>query len=159
MLENVLKIALRLARCPIRGAGRQLLQVKVSVVFRMTVVATGVSRSILQEDRFDPRFEGLKTKAMRRWRRRLHSGGVRRTAANPGSEYLPFRILLRLPEFTAGVLRVAARLLCQRVKQETAAERITGSHQLGHDFKILVRLCFRPRRIPRQEGLESKARS
>src|SRR6266576_879571 len=129
-----------------------------SLVFRMTVVATGVSRPILQKDRFDPRFEGLETKGMRRRRRRLYSGGVRRTVENPGSEYLPIRILLRLPEFTAGVLRVAARLLCQRVKQETAAERITGSHQLGHDFKILARLCFRPRRIPRQEGLESKAR-
>src|SRR5437016_8735462 len=91
LLENVLKIALRLARCPIRGAGRQLLQVKAPVVFRMTVVATGVSRSILQEDRFDPRFEDLETKGMRRRRRRLHYGGV--TVANPGSEYLPFRIL------------------------------------------------------------------
>src|SRR5204862_8060077 len=112
-----------------------------------------------QEDGFEPRSECLETKGMRRRRRWLHYGGGRRAVADPGSEYLPFRILLRLPEFTAGVLRVAARLLCQRVKQETAAERITGSHQLGHDFKILARLCFRPRRIPRQEGLESKARS
>src|SRR2546430_3469383 len=60
------------------------------------------------------------------------------------------RILLRLPEFTAGVLWVAARLLCQRVNQETAAERITGSHQLGHDFKILARLRSEERRVGKE---------
>src|SRR5437016_2191701 len=126
----------------------------------MTTVAAGVSGPFLQKDRFDARRKGLEAKDVdRRRNRRLRCRGVARTGANPGSEYLPFRILLGLPEFAACVRGVAARFLCQGVKQETAAERSARSHQLGHDFKILTRLLFRPRRIPWQEGLESEARS
>src|SRR4029077_15356822 len=61
-------------------------------------------------------------------------------------------------EFAARVRRVAARFRCQRMKQETATERIAGGHQSGNEFKILPRLLFRPRGIPWQEGLKSKAR-
>src|SRR6266850_3269870 len=106
----------------------------------MTAVAAGVSWPFFQEDRFDSRFECLKTKSIRLRRSRLHSGRIGRTVVNPGSEHLPFRILLRLPEFAARVNSVAARFLCQRMKQETAAERFVGCHQSGNGFKILPRL-------------------
>src|SRR4029077_20953564 len=123
VLENVLKILLRLVRCPIHGPWRLLFKVKASVVFRMAAIAAGVSWPFFQKDRLDVRFEYFETKGVCNWRSRSHRRPVRRTVANPGSEHLPFRILLRLPEFAARVRRVAARFRCQRMKQETATER------------------------------------
>jgi hypothetical protein len=61
VLENVFKIALRLFRGPSRGAWGQFLQVEASVVLRMATVAAGVSRPLLQKDRFDSRFKCLET--------------------------------------------------------------------------------------------------
>ena len=122
----------------------------------MTTVATGVSWPFFQKDGLDLRFERLETKSIRRLGSRLHCRHARRRAADPGGEQLPLWIVLRRPEFAACVRRVAARLLCQRVEQKTALQRIVGSHQLGSEFKILPRLLLGPRGIPRQEGLQSK---
>src|SRR5437868_6219378 len=84
VLENVLKIALRLFRCPICSPWIQLFKVKASVVFRVTPVAAGMSWPFFKEDRLDSRFESLETKGVDRRRSRLNRRRTRRTVANPG---------------------------------------------------------------------------
>src|SRR6266850_1162424 len=158
MLENVLKITLRLVFCPARGPRRQLLEVKTSVVFGMTAIAAGVPRPRFQKDRFDFHLEDMKIKSIRSRRNRLRWRRARRRAANPGSEHLPFRVGLRLPEFAACVCPVATSFLCQRVEQQAASLRISWSNQLRGEFKILPRLLLGPGRIARQEGLQVEAR-
>src|SRR6266705_4197250 len=110
---------------------------KRPVCENVTPIAAGVARSFLQENWLDLSSKKLEikgvgcvgTRCCLRGRSRL--GAV----ADPIGKYFPLRITLRSPELASRMAGIAACLLCQRVQQQAALQRIGGCNQLRDDFE------------------------
>src|SRR5207244_239630 len=98
---------------------------KRPVCENVTPVAAGVARSFLQENWLDFSFKKLEIKGV--GRRYCLSGRSRFGAvADPIGKYFPLRITLRSPELASRMAGIAACLLCQRVQQQAALQRVGG---------------------------------
>src|SRR5438094_574781 len=59
----------------------------------------------------------------------------------------PLRVVLRFPEFAAGVRRITTCLWRQRMKEQAAFQRFCRCNQLGDNLEVLARLLLGPSRI------------
>src|SRR5215467_7443373 len=101
---------------------------KRPVCENVTPVAAGVARSFLQENWLDFSSKELEVKGVSCTGTRCCLGGRSHlaAAADPISKYFPLPITLRSPELASCIGGIAACLLCQRVKQQAALQRLGG---------------------------------
>ena len=79
--------------------------------------------------------------------------------SNPIGDHFPFRIILRTPEFSSGMNRIASGLVRERMKQQRTFQRILRRDQSGDHFKVSAGLFVAPRRAARREPLQPHARN
>src|SRR5262245_56908425 len=100
-----------------------------------------VRRALLEEDRLDASAVELEVEAGCAGRRagRLCGAGL-----DPRDERLEFSIALRLPVLPAGMERIAAGLLGERMHQQAAGHRIAGHDDSLPRLEVLPRLLDVP---------------
>src|SRR6266550_2163537 len=100
---------------------------KRPVCENVTPVAAGVARSFLQENWLDLSSKKLGIKGVGCVGTSCVGGRSRLGAvADPIGKYFPLRITLRSPELASRMAGIAACLLCQRVQQQAALQRVGG---------------------------------
>src|SRR5438552_15647183 len=99
---------------------------KRPVCENVIAVAEGVARSFLQENWLDRSSKKLEIKGVGCVGARCCVGGRSRlgAVADPIGKYFALRITLRSPELASRMAGIAACLLCQRVQQQAALQRV-----------------------------------
>ena len=147
LLHGVLEVALRLLFSPLRSSRGQGVEMKSSVRENVAPIAASMPRALLQENWLDLGFKELEVKNVAWGGIRWLIGRYCRAVADPIGDHFPFRVILRCPELATCVGRIAARLMCQGMKQQAAPQWIGRSDQSADDREVSPRLWPGPGRV------------
>src|SRR4029434_10998683 len=87
------------------------------------------------------------------WRKPL-TAALRGLSKHPGFQGLPFGIVLRAEVLAPIVVKVAASLFLERMKEELALQ-VAGHHHPADRQEVLTRVLVVPRRASRGERLKT----
>src|ERR1700733_13897170 len=111
----------------------------------MATVTPSVSGAFFQKNRLNVGPEGFEAHLIGRdftaMRLRCPRTGA---ISDPCRDHLPFLIVLRRPEFTAGVSGISAGFRRQRMQKQPALHWLIGRNQTGHYLKVLAGLLLAP---------------